>query len=119
MTTVDPLHGRTIGLSTERVRYLLLVLLALAIVAGIQAVGVVLTTALLITPAATASLCTRRLPSMLAFSAGFAAACVVAGLYASYYLDVSAGGAIVVTCSIAFGLVYASRSITSIAARLE
>lgn len=117
LTSVDPLHGKTIGLSTESVRYLLLILLALAIVSGIQAVGVILTTALLVTPAATASLLARSLPGMLALSVGFATSSVVAGLYASFYFDVSSGGAIVVICATAFGLVYASRYVTSIAAR--
>jgi len=42
LTTVDPLHGEVIGLSAERMRYALLVLLALAVVTGIQAVGVAL-----------------------------------------------------------------------------
>jgi ABC-type Mn2+/Zn2+ transport system permease subunit len=68
LTTVDPHHAQTIGLSAERMRYLLLVMLALAIVAGIQAVGVVMTTALMVTPAAAASLITTRLRGMFVWS---------------------------------------------------
>jgi manganese/iron transport system permease protein len=106
LTTVDPLHAQTIGLSEERMRYLLLVLLALAVVTGIQAVGVVLTTALMVTPAATASLLTRRLNCMFAVACAVAAISSVAGLYASYYLSIAAGGAIVLACTFCFCLAY-------------
>jgi manganese/iron transport system permease protein len=87
-------------------RYLLLVLLALAVVTGIQAVGVVLTTALMVTPAATASLLTRRLNCMFAVACAVAAISSVAGLYASYYLSIAAGGAIVLACTFCFCLAY-------------
>jgi ABC-type Mn2+/Zn2+ transport system permease subunit len=106
LTTVDPLHGQVIGLSAERMRYGLLVLLALAVVTGIQAVGVALTTALLVTPAATASLVTRRLRTMLWLSLGCSILSSVAGLYASYYLSISSGGAIVLACTVIFGVVF-------------
>ncbi|MFO0915809.1 MAG: metal ABC transporter permease [Pirellulales bacterium] len=106
LATVDPLHGQSIGLSAERMRYLLLILLALTVVTGIQAVGVVLTTALIVTPAATASLITRRLNRMLLLAVGFSVSSSVAGLYASYYLSVSSGGAIVLACTILFGIAY-------------
>jgi len=106
LTTVDPHHAQTIGVSAERVRYILLILMALAVVTGIQSVGVVLTTALIVTPAATASMLTRRLRWMFAWSVIFACASSVMGLYASYYWSVSSGGAIVLACSGLFGLVF-------------
>jgi ABC-type Mn2+/Zn2+ transport system permease subunit len=106
LTTVDPLHARTIGLSDERLRYILLILMALAVVTGIQSVGVVLTTALIVTPAATASILTDRLKWMFFWSVTFASLSSVAGLYASFYFSVSSGGAIVLTCSCLFGLVF-------------
>lgn len=103
LTGVDPSHARMIGLSPDTVRYILLILLALAVVTGIQAVGVVLTSALLITPAATASLLTRRLLTMIVLAAGVSILAAVGGLYASFYLSISSGGAIVLTCSLLFG----------------
>lgn len=106
LTTIDPHHAQTIGLSAERMRYLLLILLALAIVAGIQSVGVVMTTSLLVTPAATASLITRQLKAMFAWSAFFSILSNVLGLYASYYFAVSSGGAIVLACTTLFGITY-------------
>ena len=106
LTTVDPLHARTIGLSAERLRYLLLILLALAVVTGIQAVGVVLTTALMVTPAATASIITRRLRWMFVWAVLMACLSSLMGLYASYYWSVSSGGAIVLACTGMFGIVF-------------
>lgn len=111
LTSVDPVHAAVIGLSAERLRYLLLVLLALAVVTGIQAVGVVLTSALLVTPAATASLLTRRLGTMMLLAAGCACLASVLGLYASYYLAVSSGGAVVLACTLLFGVVFAGQAV--------
>ena len=91
LTSVDPVYADVIGLRIDVVRYGLLVLLALATVAGIQAVGVVLTSAMLITPAATASLLTNRLPRMMALSTVFAIASGVIGLYALIYANYSVG----------------------------
>ena len=102
LTSCDPVYAEVIGLRTSVVRYGLLFLLALATVAGIQAVGVVLTSALLITPAATAALLTKRLPLLMAIAAVIAVLSGLVGLYASYYADVSSGAAIVLTCTGAF-----------------
>jgi manganese/iron transport system permease protein len=92
-------------------RYVLLVLLALAVVTGIQAVGVVLTTALMITPAATASMVTRRLPWMFAWAVCIACLSSLIGLYASYYWSVSSGGAIVLACTALFGIVFTGQQL--------
>lgn len=116
LTSFDPTHARAIGLNADGVRYGLLVLLSLTVVAGIQAVGVVLISALLITPAAAASLITESLPRMMAISAAVAVLSGVSGLYASYYFDVASGAAIVLSCTACFGvasLVRALRSGTS------
>jgi ABC-type Mn2+/Zn2+ transport system permease subunit len=112
LTSVDPVYADVIGLRTGLVRYGLLVLLALATVAGIQAVGVVLTSALLITPAATASLLTNRLPRMMALSTLVAVASGVIGLYASYYANYSSGASIVLTATGFFLLAWFWRTVT-------
>jgi len=62
----------------------LLVLLALTIVVSLQTVGVGLVAAMLVTPAATAYLLTRRLPSMMGLAAIFGGFSSVIGLFASY-----------------------------------
>lgn len=111
LASVDPVYAEVIGLRTDLVRYGLLILLALATVAGIQAVGVVLTSALLVTPAAAASLLTTRLPRMMALSSLFAVASGVIGLYLSYYADYSSGASIVLTATGIFLLAWLYRTL--------
>lgn len=102
VTSFDTSHAVAIGLSPSVVRYALLVLIALTVVAGIQTVGVVLVLALLITPAAAASLLAKRLPRIIVLSVAFAVGSAVVGFYASYYTDVSSGAAIVLTLTAIF-----------------
>lgn len=103
LTSFDVTHAEVIGLRADWVRYGLLILLALTVVTGIQAVGVVLTSALLVTPAAAASLLTNRLPRMMLFATLIAGISAFGGLYASYYFSVASGAAIVLTCTVCFG----------------
>lgn len=110
LTSFDPTHAQVIGLNPDRLRYVLLMLLALTVVVGIQAVGVVLTSALLITPAAAASLLTNRLPTMMLIASGVAVGSGVAGLYASYYFNVASGAAIVLACTACFFVAWMSRA---------
>ncbi|MEZ4708725.1 MAG: metal ABC transporter permease [Caldilineaceae bacterium] len=109
LTSVDPGYAAVIGLRVHWLRYLLLCLLALAVVSAIQAVGVVLTSALLVTPAATASLLTQRLTPMMGLAALIAVLSGVVGLYVSYYGSVSSGAAIVLICTFCFGVAWVAR----------
>ncbi len=113
LTSFDPTHAEVIGLRADIIRYGLLVLLALTVVVGIQAVGVVLTNALLITPAATASLLTNRLPRMMVIATLVAMISGLVGLYTSYYFSVSSGAAIVLTCTACFGLAWLGRTVAT------
>ena len=61
---------------------------------------------MLVTPAATAYLLTRRLPSMMAVAALIGAGSAVIGLYVSFYINVASGAAIVLVCTVCFLLVY-------------
>jgi manganese/zinc/iron transport system permease protein len=69
LTSFDPGFARSIGMWTPAFHYSLMLLLAFAIVASLQAVGVVLVSAMLVIPAATAFLLTDRFGSMLVLSA--------------------------------------------------
>ncbi len=113
LTSYDPTHAEVIGIRTGLLRYVLLVLLALAVVTGIQAVGVVLTCALLVTPAATAGLLTRRFGRLILIAVGVSVLLSVAGLLGSFYLRASSGASIVLACVLAFALAWASRSLRS------
>jgi len=102
----DPVLAATLRLPTEFLHYLLLVLIAIAIVVSLQTVGVALMVAMLVTPAATAYLLTHRLPTMMALAATIGAFSGVAGLYLSYYFSVASGAAIVLVCTALFGLTF-------------
>ena len=106
LTSFDPAHAAVIGLRPDRMRYGLLMLLALAVVSAIQAVGVVLTSALLVTPAAAAALLTTSLPRMMLVATLIAVGSGIFGLYASFYGSVSSGAAIVLCCTACFGLAW-------------
>jgi ABC-type Mn2+/Zn2+ transport system permease subunit len=95
----DPVLAATLRWPAELFRYLLLVLLALTIVVSLQTVGVGLVAAMLVTPAATANLLTRRLPTMMALAALFGALSAVVGLYLSYYASIASGAAVVLVCT--------------------
>ena len=106
LAAFDPVLAHVLGRRPEVVRSVMLVLLALTIVVSLQTVGVGLVAALLVTPAATAYLLTRRLPAMMAVAALIGAASSVTGLYLSYYLDVASGAAVVLTATAAFVVVF-------------
>jgi ABC-type Mn2+/Zn2+ transport system permease subunit len=106
LISLDPELAQTLKLPGEALRMLLLVLLALTIVIGVQAVGIVLVAAVLVTPAATARLFTRRLPSMMALSAGLAVFSGIAGLYIAWYGGIAPSAAIVLTMTALFLLAY-------------
>lgn len=95
----DPVLAETLRLPTEALRYLLLILIAVTIVVSLQTVGVALMLAMLVTPAATAYLLTRRLPTMMAVAALIGAVSGVVGLYLSYAISIASGAAIVLVCT--------------------
>ena len=102
----DPTHAHAIGLSPKRLGALLLGLLALTSVVALQTVGVVLVVAMLIIPGATAYLLTDRFSRMLVIAPSVSAACSVAGIYLSYYLDTASGAMVVLTQGAVFAVVY-------------
>ncbi len=116
VASFDSGHSKVIGLSPEIVRYGLLFLIALTVVAGIQTVGVVLVLALLVTPAAIASLVSKRLHVVIVVSEIVAVFSSIAGFYASYYLNLASGASIVLVLSFIFAFVYIA---TLVKARLQ
>lgn len=76
--------ARSIGLPVKRIEFLITSLTVLAIAAGIQALGVVLMSALIVTPAAAARFWTHRLKLMLILAIGFSVFSGLSGAYISY-----------------------------------
>ncbi len=106
----DPVLASTLRLPSRLLELLLYVLIAVTIVVSLQAVGVALMVAMLVTPAATAYLLTKRLPIMMILGSTIAAFSGVVGLYLSYYLSIASGSAIVLTCTAIFVLVWVIQS---------
>lgn len=102
----DPILAKTLRLPDSFLRYLLLILIAITIVVSLQVVGIALMLAMLVTPAAAASLLTRRLPAMMAVSALIGATSGVLGVYASYYVNIASGPAVVLTATAIFVIVF-------------
>ena len=100
----DPMGASVIGLPTEKLEYLLLVILALVIVIALQAVGVILVISMLITPAAAALQITRRFSSAMLMAAAIGVASGVAGLYLSFHFDLPSGPVMAMVAFIFFVL---------------
>lgn len=106
VTSFDPVLARTLRLPGESLRLLLLVLLALTIVIGVQAVGIVLVAAMLVTPAATARFFARRLHLLMLTSGLIAVISGVIGLYLAWHLNIATSAAVVLTMTLFFLLAY-------------
>jgi manganese/iron transport system permease protein len=110
-TTFDPVVAQASGIAAPAYEYALLVMLALTIVVALQAVGIVLVAALLVTPAAAAYQLTSRFAPMMALAALFGAASTVGGLYLSYYVRASSGATIVLLATVLFFVAVAGRQL--------
>lgn len=100
--TFDALGAAASGINTGRLEYLFLALVALTIVVSLQAVGIILVVAMLVTPAAAAQLLTVRFTRVMLLAGVIGIASAVAGLYLSYWLDVASGATIVLVQTATF-----------------
>jgi len=106
VVSFDPVLAATLHLPTGLLKNVLLILIALAVVVSMQTVGVGLVAAMLVTPAATAYLLTRRLPSMMVVAGLLGALASMVGLYLSYYFNIASGAAVVLTATVFFLIAY-------------
>ncbi|NIO03872.1 MAG: metal ABC transporter permease [Proteobacteria bacterium] len=100
--TFDPEMAQVGGLPAEKLYFLLLSLVALTVVISIKVVGIVLVSALLITPAAAAHQWSESFRSMMALGIFFALVSTVGGLFLSYWLDTASGATIVLLSTLIF-----------------
>lgn len=100
----DPAQARVLALPDRFLNYLLLALLALAIVVALQAVGIILVVAMLVAPGCVAHLWTDRFDRMLFIAAGSAVLATISGILVSYHIDASTGGCIVLVQAALFFL---------------
>lgn len=100
--TFDPLGAAASGLRVEALEYLFLALVAMTIVISLQAVGIILVVAMLVTPPAAAQLLTVRFGRLVGLAVVISVASSVVGLYLSFWLDVASGATIVLTQTVVF-----------------
>lgn len=107
----DPGHAKSVGLNISVLNYTLLSLLALAIVASLQAVGVILVVAMLITPGSIGFLLSDRFQRMQFIAVGSAVFSSLAGVYISFFINGSTGACIVLVQAVIFlfALVFAPK----------
>jgi ABC-type Mn2+/Zn2+ transport system permease subunit len=113
----DRATARAMGVSAARIDAVLLLLVAVAIMVAVQGLGNLLVVALLVAPAATARLVTRRAAPMMAVAAGVATLSGIAGLYLSYYAGTAAGASIAAVLVGAYLVAGAAAGIRSLGTR--
>lgn len=101
-STFDPLGASASGLAVGPLEYLFLGLVAVTIVVSLQAVGIILVVAMLVTPPAAAQLLTVRFSRLLLLATVIGAGTSVIGLYVSYWFDVASGATIVLVQTLVF-----------------
>ncbi|HEH0771372.1 TPA: metal ABC transporter permease [Staphylococcus aureus] len=95
ISTFDPTFSRMSGLNTTLLHYFVMLLLSLVTVASIQTVGIILVVALLITPASTAFLISKKLYSMMIIASLISVISSIVGIYYSYIYNIPSGATIV------------------------
>ncbi|MBL0176448.1 MAG: metal ABC transporter permease [Ignavibacteria bacterium] len=100
----DREHARVIGLPVRFLSFMLLGLISLTIVVSVKAVGVVLVSALVVTPAAAAQQLTTRFRTMLVLSVCFGIASSLGGLVLASAANIPSGATIVLIATVLFFL---------------
>jgi len=91
----DPSQAKVIGLNPSLLHYLFLSVVSLTVVASLQAVGIILTVAMLITPGCIGFLLTKKFDRMLAIAISAAVLSSLLGTYISYFINGATGACIV------------------------
>lgn len=104
LVAFDIAFARSAGVPVRLIETILTTLTVLAVVAGIQAVGVVLMAALLITPSVAARFWTEKLKVMLIIAAGIGAISGLTGAFISYILPAMPTGPWIVVTATVFAI---------------
>ncbi len=106
ITTMDSELAKAYGFPTKLINYAVLVALAVVTVSAVQTVGVILVVAMLITPAATAYLVSKKFSTMMVLAAIFGMLSSIIGMYFSYTFQLQSGPAIVLVAFSMFVLAF-------------
>ena len=102
MTTYNEEIARVSGVPVRAINTMFLVALSVTIVISIKVVGIILISALLVIPGATAQLFAKNLYFMIGVSCAVAVISTLLGLVLSYEFDLAPGGTIVLTATVIF-----------------
>lgn len=105
----SPDKAEALGMRPQLTHWLLLLMIAAAVIGSFQAVGTLLVLGLLIGPAATAALVTRTVPRMIIASLVIGVVSVTVGLILSYHLGTAAGASMALVAILGFFLVLTVR----------
>jgi ABC-type Mn2+/Zn2+ transport system permease subunit len=101
----SPEQAETSGFSYRRYHMIMLTMIAMTIVISFQTVGTMLVFGMLIAPAASAALFSRKILTMIICASGIGILAVYLGLLISYYFDVAAGATIALVAATIFFVV--------------
>ncbi|MFN7120287.1 MAG: metal ABC transporter permease, partial [Saprospiraceae bacterium] len=102
ITTFQPIVAQTMGISVQFVHYFLMLLLAFAVVASLQTVGVILVVAMLITPASTALLLSNQLKKVIVIAAFIGLLSAFIGLLMAIWLETTPGPAMAMVATVIY-----------------
>lgn len=106
LSTFDAGFAAALGMSPVLLHYLLMAAVSMTTVVAFDAVGAILVVALLIVPAATAQLLTRRLRALLVLSCAIGSGSAIVGYWLARFLNGSISGAIAATLGVVFALAF-------------
>jgi len=115
----SPDKAQALGMRPKLTHWLLLLMIAAAVIGSFQAVGTLLVLGLLIGPAATAALITRTVPRMMIASLVIGVVSVTVGLILSYHLGTAAGASMALIAILGFFMVLTIREITAAISRRQ
>ena len=107
----------SLGLRPRLAHFVMLALVAVAIVASFRTVGTLLVFGLLIAPPATAALLVRRVPTMMVTACLIGVASIFIGLIITYHFDTAAGATMAGTAVAIFFLVLTGRELVGLLGR--
>ncbi|MGH7824280.1 MAG: metal ABC transporter permease [Candidatus Binatia bacterium] len=101
-STFDPEVASAYGIATEQTDLVFILLLAITVLASTQILGVTLVAAAMVIPPVIARYMTKKFQTLLIISPIIGATCGAAGMYLSFYLDISSAATIVLTSTVFF-----------------
>ncbi|MEM9973303.1 MAG: metal ABC transporter permease [Pseudomonadota bacterium] len=119
VTTFDPEFAAVLGMRTGLLNTSFMFLVSVTVVTAFHAAGVILVISLLVVPAATALLISRRLSIMLVFTALFAVTGALAGFWIAYFLNAATSAAMALFYGVLFVAVAVAEKLATRGSRMR